>query len=349
MFQDTASSVMLERKFNLRGWELSGEPDEGKPTNVLGLWWHKFEDTLAINVESLTSMKCDVITKKTLLSAAHRLYDPFGLVSSVALVPKLLVQETWRQNLGWTEEVDDDVKNRFLKWLKEIPLLGEVKIQRWIGVSGSATTELHVFADACKTSYATVIFLRVKTEQSVQLHLLASKARVAPTSKSKIGMTIPRLELLAASIAARLYTTVVQDYKLKGVKTVFWTDATTVLAWLLRNSPWDVFVHNRVSEVRDLTVGCEWRHVPGEQNPADLPSRGCAAKKFVKSKWWEGPNWLKEDPENWPQSDVSFDESEINMELKKSVVSAMVSTVQTVDTSYYQYFSSYPKLIRMIA
>ncbi|KAL1447894.1 hypothetical protein WDU94_012402 [Cyamophila willieti] len=163
-------------------------------------------------------------------------------------------------------------------------------------------------------------------------------------------MTIPRLELLAALIGARLYSTVVEDYRLKDVQATFWTDASTVLAWLARpDNQWDVYVRNRVVEIKQLTENCMWRHVPGESNPADLPSRGCTPKKFVKSRWWEGPQWLLAAPEEWPQEEPTYNREEIQSELRKTIISAVVSPVEEPDTDWHKYFSSYPKLVRMVA
>lgn len=348
-FISVATSVMNERAFELRGWEKTGDRDE-KHTNVLGLIWDKSNDTLSINIDRLTQMDFSVVTKKVLLSAANRLFDPIGFVSSIAIIPKLLVQETWQQKLAWTEEVDKDTQTKFLQWLQEIPLLKEVCIPRWISKSGSTEEnyQVHVFADASKKAYATAIFLRIEHNHHVTLRLLASKSRVAPVSKSNKRMTIPRLELLANSIAARLYQTVIDDYKLFNVKTFCWTDATTVLAWLERDEPWDVYVINRVKEIRSLTQECEWRHVPGHMNPADLPSRGSTVKKLVQLRWWEGPSWLKDVPEKWPQSEVEYDEDEVNKERRKTVVSSMINTSENKDW-YYKYFSNYQKLVRMIA
>ncbi|KAI5727986.1 hypothetical protein M8J77_009660 [Diaphorina citri] len=347
-FIEVASDVMRERQFDLRGWEITGDPETEKPTNLLGLLWNKVEDTLSVSIESLKEMQYQKVTKKILLSAAHRLFDPIGFVSCVALIPKLLVQQTWQQSLSWNDEVHEDIWIAFQRWMTEIDLLTEVNIPRWIADVEGGSRELHVFADACKSAYAAVVFLRIEHKQNIQVRLLACKARVAPTSKSSKPMTIPRLELLAALIAARLCQMVVKDYELDGVKTTFWTDASTVLAWLERNDPWDVYVHNRVVEIKQLSEGCTWKHVPGEMNPADLPSRGCYPKKFVKSRWWEGPTWLKSNPEDWPQVVSEFDEEEINMERKKTVVSSMLNT-ENHDQSWCKYFSNYTKLVRMVA
>lgn len=84
---------MSERMFTLRGWELSHEVSTD-PTNVLGMVWHKGEDLLSIKINSLMKMNLSEITKKKILSAAHRLFDPIGIISSFALIPKLQLQET---------------------------------------------------------------------------------------------------------------------------------------------------------------------------------------------------------------------------------------------------------------
>ncbi|XP_026688312.1 uncharacterized protein LOC103522259 [Diaphorina citri] len=105
---------------------------------------------------------------------------------------------------------------------------------------------------------------------------------------------------------------------------------------------------NRVKEIKSLSNGIEWRHIPGTLNPADLPSRGSNAKKFIQSRWWEGPSWLKESQENWPVSNTNFDEEEINAERKKTVVSSMMILDKQVNLSWYNFFSQFTKLVRMV-
>ena len=130
-----ATEVFADAKFELRGWEYS-DPDLEGPANTaaLGLSWDKKEDTLA--VVNMSVVKDGVITRRTILSVAHRLFDPIGFTCPVSVCPKLLLQQCWALKGEWDEEVPDDVRKGFLRWLQDLPLLQEVKIPRWLmGVS----------------------------------------------------------------------------------------------------------------------------------------------------------------------------------------------------------------------
>ena len=61
------------------------------------------------------------------------------------------------------------------------------------------------------------------------------------------------------------------------------------------------FVANRIAEIQRLTNPEQWRHVPGIDNPADLPTRGLSAANLSENCFWmEGPSFLKEDESTWP-------------------------------------------------
>ncbi|GFY23479.1 integrase catalytic domain-containing protein [Trichonephila clavipes] len=79
----------------------------------------------------------------------------------------------------------------------------------------------------------------------LKLFLLAAKSRVAPLR----GATIARMELLAVVIGVRLTNSVVEALGWRNVTTYYWSNSTTVLAWILREENWSVFVMNRVQEV----------------------------------------------------------------------------------------------------
>lgn len=105
--------------------------------------------------------------------------------------------------------------------------------------------------------------------------------------------------------------------ELQEVQKYFWSDSTTAIAWIQRNTQWGTFVHNRVKRIREITESDQWRYVPGKLNPADLPSRGCSPKELLHSKWWEGP-WLTLPNEKWPNNNMEFDEDEVKIKTKST-------------------------------
>ncbi|XP_035225177.1 uncharacterized protein LOC118197744 [Stegodyphus dumicola] len=282
---------------------------------------------------------------KEILATTHKIFDPLGIACPVTLVPKLLLQQhLWEVKLSWDQEVDSNSKSQFCKWLNDLQCLERMRIPRWLNCDREIENiSLHFFSDASKLAYSAVAFVRVQTRDSVQVHLVQAKARVAPSGRKKT--TIARLELLGATICARLASSIIPEFQADDI--CFWTDSSTVLAWIQRNEVWDVFVHNRIKEIKRLTSIESWRHVPGSLNPADLPSRGCSASYLIKSRWWEGPKWLYLSPEKWPKEDFSADEEEIALEKKKRIISSLINlnASEIVATR----FSSYRKTIRLVA
>ncbi|UYV64155.1 hypothetical protein LAZ67_2006800 [Cordylochernes scorpioides] len=143
-------------------------------------------------------------------------------------------------------------------------------------------TTLHIFCDASQFAYATCIFLRIEKEDRVDIQLIQARTRVAPLKK----LTIPRLELLACLIGARLAANVIQDLEFEEIPRFYWTDSTNALCWIQREDNWAAFVMNRVKEIHNLSSPESWRHIPGRLNPADLPSRGCSAESLKETRWW---------------------------------------------------------------
>ena len=96
---------------------------------------------------------------------------------------------------------------------------------------------------------------------------MISKTRVSPLK----AQTIPRLELLS---------------EIGLVKPECYSDSKVALYWIVgmgMDKTWKQFVQHRVDEIRTLLpVDC-WRHCPGPENPADLPSRGVSPTELAQS------------------------------------------------------------------
>ena len=87
-----------------------------------------------------------------------------------------------------------------------------------------------------------MVFLREVCKDEVKIHFLGAKARIAPLK----GLTIPRLELIAMLIGARVVDTLVKDLGLQNISKFYYTDATVPLAWIKRDGQWGVNVWNKV-------------------------------------------------------------------------------------------------------
>ncbi|XP_055947035.1 uncharacterized protein LOC129980679 [Argiope bruennichi] len=214
-------------------------------------------------------------------------------------------------------------------------------VPRYIAING--TSEIHVFVDASKSSYGACVFVRTVVENDVKVSLLRSKTRVAPLK----SLTIPRLELMACCIGARLANSIVRALHLPEIKVTYWTDSEVALWWIREQGNWSVFVANRVKEIRELTKFQSWRHVPGNMNIADLLSRGCTPKQMLDSKWWEGPQWLKKSREQWPASEINCEPKDVILEKRKSEL-VNVNISEEVVPWYAVRFSKYNSIVRLM-
>jgi hypothetical protein len=127
---------------------------------------------------------------------------------------------------------------------------------------------------------------------------MIAKSRVAPLKKT----TIPRMELSAAVCAAKLEKLVRKETDLDLKSSILWTDSTCVLGYLNNTTKrFQTFVANHVAAIREMTELNQWKHIPGDQNPADEVSRGLSANEMLNCKrWMNGPQFLWKPEDCWP-------------------------------------------------
>ncbi|GFV62828.1 integrase catalytic domain-containing protein [Trichonephila clavipes] len=316
IFIEKTKLIMSEGCFNLRIFEsnvASKSVDKySSETFILGIIWDLNNDVLkcCTNFDSLT---CEVkITKRLVLSTVQKVFDPIGMLAPSTLLPKLLLQEIWKMEKAWDQELTQNIVNKFMKWFNEIQILKDVTVPRCMKID--IFIELHVFVDASKGSYAGCVFARSIVDSRVNVILVRAKSRVAPLKL----LNIPRLELMACCVGVRLVNSILKALNMPDMKVTLWSDSTTALWWIKEYGNWSVFVANRVKEIRQLTQIQSWKYVPGNMNIVDLLSRGCSPRQMLNSRWWEGPSWLKQNSEYWPDGEISCEPQEVNVERKKT-------------------------------
>ncbi|XP_024867313.1 uncharacterized protein LOC112451723, partial [Temnothorax curvispinosus] len=256
------------------------------------------------------------LQKKAIASDIAKLYDPLGLISPIIIRAKIILQELWLLKTGWDELIPVTLQERWTAFRQQLLQLEPLSIPRWLGVFRCDTSriEIHGFSDAS------------------QLAMAAAR------------LTIPRLELTAALLLARLIAKVVKALELFEALVFCWSDSEATIKWITANpSRWKDFVRNRVSAIQELLPNGSWRFVPGKQNPADLATRGLKADKlFHLDLWWKGPTWLSESQASWPYTEYRST-SDIDMEERPGYV--MIALVSL--PPYWELLRKYSSLTRL--
>ncbi|XP_068671053.1 uncharacterized protein [Montipora foliosa] len=154
------------------------------------------------------------ITKRSILAATSKLYDPLGILSPVIILWKIIFQSVCKSKIGWDDPVEMFIHEQWLKRTQDLKMVGVVQLNRHYfhgkSLSELQSVQINGFADASERAYEAVVYLRVElTDGTVFTELVTSRTRVAPIN----GDTIPRLELLGAVVLARLINSVLTAFE----------------------------------------------------------------------------------------------------------------------------------------
>lgn len=359
--QSDIITIMESAGFHLRKWS-SNHPEliENLPSSdtemelsfknniesikTLGVMWNPSSDILRLSIPSLED--CSIFTKRTISAESGQIYDPLGIVNPCVVIAKLLIQKLWILKIDWDEPLPQDIIDTWMKFRSQISTLKEVSVNRFITLRNSTSVQLHGFADASKQAYGAVIYIRsVDDKGNISVNLLCSKSKISPISNTKAkkklkskdiddrsSCTIPKLELSAAKLLAELVLKVKNTLSIAFDATFLWSDSNIVLSWLTKNpSSFTRFVSNRIATIQELTNIHDWRHIPGEQNPADIISRGMFPKEIVNSSiWFNGPTFLQDIDEKWSKPN-KFEDFNISNDI--------VNSLTIAKTDNYDFFN----------
>lgn len=270
---------------------------------ILGLWWNPSQDIFTFNTKFHKIDKAILNgerrpSKREILKVVMSIFDPLGFVANYVVQGKILLQEIWRSGLGWDDEITNNLHDKWKNWLQDIDYIKKFKIQRTYTKYDlkASINDLHVFNDASENAYASVVYLRSQKGKQVEVSFICAKTRVTPLKP----LSIPRLELQAALMGARLIDTIKKDLEIHIESTVCWTDSKTVLHWIQSEARrFKPFVAQRVGEIQELTNTYNWKYVPSIENVADEATK--RSRTNDSSRWILGPNFLQQPSEEWPK------------------------------------------------
>jgi len=307
----------------------------------LGLTWCASDDQLYFHDPA---MKTDRITKRIMLSCIAAIYDPLGLMTPLIISGKLLFQDVSRMQLGWDEEIPQALHTKWISWARSFRRLEDLTISRCLQPADfdDAYVELHHFCDASMAAYGCCTYLRLTNKAGrVRNTLILAKGRLAPIKP----VTIPRLELSAAVLSAKMDALLCSELRIKIDKRYFWTDSTIVLQYLNnRSKRFHTYVANRVGTILRFTDPASWHHIPSAQNAADILTRGALNKHFDDKAWFKGPCFLNEYHTNWPVEVAIPELCERDSELKCHVaqmcsVGAHRHPIETLAEHYSSWYA----------
>ena len=178
LLHEEAKTLFYDASMNLREWVSNDEefckflPEkdqvEAKEVKCLGLNWNVIDDTLNLIAPNESMM--NATPERGVLQAVAGLYDPVGLMSPLLIHGKVLIQDLWKQNVDWDEQIPVEAIRKWTEIAADLCKVGEATIKCFQGLPDSVhKQELHVFCDASEKAYGNVAYLREETSTDVNI------------------------------------------------------------------------------------------------------------------------------------------------------------------------------------
>ena len=272
---------------------------------LLGMQWDRKKDCLFTEQIKLNSDAC---TKRQILSTIASQFDLFNFNGPIMNRSRVFMHSLQcNRSFDWDDKLDDDRLREWNNIVRQANSAPQLKVNRFVGTRADSY-KLIAFSDSSKILFGCVVYLQnIKTKD---VHFLMAKNRMV--KKEMDAESIPTLEMCGISLASHTLIDIYKD--LTGSDCVqpiqidelcVYTDSTCGLNWLNSYSnklskmqKRSVKVMNQIAKIDRL---CEikpitFSFVAGSQNPADLITRCISYKTLMKTNYFKGPDFLREDP-----------------------------------------------------
>lgn len=340
--------------------ELISEGAKNLETNVdlgteriLGVFWNPEKDTFEFKTK-FHKIPEDVLenrrrpTKREVLKVVMSIFDPIGFLANFVIQGKVLLQDIWHTQIGWDDELPNSLYENWQIWLNDLKNIFSFTVPRQYFTLDrqECDIQLHIFCDASEKCYATVAYFRINRNGEIQTSFVGARTRVAPL---KQPVSIPRLELQAALMGARLGHTLKNSLELNISNIFYWSDSKTVLHWIRSEARrFKVFVSQRLGEIQELTNVADWRYVNTRENVADEATKRKGRFTFSEGgRWISGPNFLLSSPKDWPKEENQVADIDADLlEYKKQEIVLLSCDKKIIITPDPNRFSKWTRLVR---
>ena len=319
---DELSLSLAEGGFKLKGVTLSGSDppehmanEDGKSVTVGGLMWFSKNDEIALKIPEFkfmnksnksVSVLPEKLTRKHCVSAVYSVYDPIGKVTPVVSGLKLDLHDLVIKNLDWDDQIPDNLRQLWESNFEMIQELGNFRYKRAVIPEDAIDLDMETldFADASQSMICVAIYVRFKLKSGdYSAQLLFSRSKTVPKD-----MTLPRAELLAASLNASTGHIVKSALGDRHKQAWKFTDSQVVMFWInCFRSKLKMFVRNLVILIHRLSVLECWAHVDTHNMIADIGTRSGVKPPDVgpDSTWILGLEWFRLKSSEFPSKTVS--------------------------------------------
>ena len=230
-------TVLEKGNFKIKGWtsnKFLEEQSNSKESSelrifqgeveekLLGLEWNTKTDTFSFNVKANTFKTTSIkeasegkpqLIKRAVLSRIARMYDPIGLAAAIIVRAKISMQQLWKMGCDWDQALSPEICQKWIELFEELEELNEVTFRRCLTpVNAVGSAMLCMFSDASRQAFGTCAYVRwLASNGRYEARFVASKSRVAPLKE----LTIPRLELQATVLAARLGKSICEEARIR--------------------------------------------------------------------------------------------------------------------------------------
>ncbi|XP_075163342.1 uncharacterized protein LOC142235976 [Haematobia irritans] len=143
---------------------------------MLGMYWDPNKDVF-VYIFRFATLRRDILTaeiiptKRELLQALMSIFDPLGFISCYTTTLKILLQEVWRSDINWDDEIRNCLYIKWQNWKAAIDRISAVEIPRCYSqyLNEATEIELHTFVDAGEDAYAAVCYSRVFSQHQCEI------------------------------------------------------------------------------------------------------------------------------------------------------------------------------------